>query len=348
MSSADFKMDSVFATGLTCQNCESELETSFIASTADVVIRCGNCGELFSPLQNTGAVDKNAWRSLWLGLASLLLFCFTGIPALYFGIKSLLRGRYTRTRPQDRRAAVAGIMLGGLFGIFGSFCVFGFGGAILVAILSNVTTESTEQARYILQGVASMNMPDELVSGRASKTFGSSDFSFVDDEDSDKRSLRFDFVFFPPAMTGSVATLNSQLRNKQLHTKGTYKKLSEELLKWNLGDRTIGVTKIVFEETRDEQPTIEICQYYGYSAVKSGIFGFAFLHSPADSGLTEQRIREFVESITPRENIDVRDRWKSMPKPPPKDVDESEDQQPAQGRVDKSPDARQSRIARIG
>ena len=330
MSSTDIKMDSVFAKGLVCQNCQSELVTDFISSSqsAEVVIRCGNCGEAFSPLQDSGVVDKNAWRSLWLGLASLVLICFTGIPAMYFGIKSLLRGRYTRTRPQDRRAAVAGTILGGLFGVFGSFCVFGLGGVVLVTYLSNANATTTEQTRHVLDGLATMNMPDELTVGRATKMLGSSIFRFGDNEDKNKANLRFDFMYFPPAMAGSVTTLNSQLRNEQLNSEATYKEVSEELLKWDLCGRTIGVTKIVLEETRDQQPATEVCLYYGFSSVKPGIFAVAFMHRPVDSGLSEQQIRELIESITPREKIDVSHRWKELAKFSSNEAEKPDDQEP--------------------
>jgi hypothetical protein len=316
MVSSEIKLDSIFVNGLVCEKCQSELVTDFISSSqsSDVVIRCGNCGELMSPLQNSVAVDKLAWRSLWLGLSALILLCFTGIPAMYFGVKSLLRARYTRTRPQDRRAAVAGTILGGLFGVFGSFCVFGLGGVILVTYLSNVNTSSMEQAKHILGGVANLNLPEEFVEGRASKVLGSNVFRFFDSDDNDQRNLRFDFLYFPPAMAGSVTTLNNQLRSKRLHSEANYQELSEEMLKWNLCGRSIGVTKIAFEETVDEQPATEVCLYFGYAAVESGIFGFAFVHRPANSGFTEQRIRELIESIAPPEQIDVSQRWKELSK----------------------------------
>ncbi len=331
MSSSDIKVDSIFTKGLTCQNCHSELVTDFIAASqsADVVIRCGNCGDVFSPLQNLLIADKYAWRSLWLGIASVVLICFTGIPAMYFGIRSLLRSQYKRTRPQDRRAAVAGTILGGMFGIFGSFCVFGIGGAILIAYLSQVEAETMEQAKHVLDGVVKMEMPEQFVEGRATKMFGASVFRFYDNGDSDKRNSRFDFLYFPPAMAGSVTTLNSQLRSKRLLSDANYKELSEEILQWDLCGRTIGITKVVFEETLDDQPPAEVCLYYGFSAVEPGIFGIAIAHRTADSGLTEQRIRELIESITPKEMIDVSQRWKEISKMNPNAANEPAKLEPA-------------------
>ena len=258
---------------------------------------------------------------------------------MYFGIKSLLRGQYTRTRPQDRRAAVAGTILGGLFGVLGSFCVFGIGGLVLLTYLSNANATTTEQTRHVLDGVATMNMPDELITGRATKMLGSSIFRFGDNKDKIKGNMRFDFIYFPPAMVGSVTTLNNQLRTKRLNSAANYKEVSDELLKWDLCGRSIGVTKIVFEETRDEQPATEVCLYYGFSSVKSGIFAVAFMHRPAESGVTEQQIRELIESITPREKIDVSHRWKELSKFEPNDDDTPDDQEPVEESDDEPEDA---------
>ena len=314
MSTVGTNTDSAIAQELVCQRCNTKLVTNFISASqsADVVIRCGNCGEVWSPLQGEIGVDKNAWRSLWLGLVSPLLICFTGIPALYFGIKSLLRTRYTRTRPRDRRAAIVGTIMGGLFGVFGSLCVFGIGGTVLAMFLSNVNASNFEQTSHILDGIVEVQLPDEIIDGRATKMLGASILRFGDEKEKNKGDVRFDIQYFPPSMAGSVTTLNGQLRDKEL-ARASYRKLEEEQLQWQLCGKRIVVTKLVREETDDEK-TSEVHHYYGYSSIESGVFAFAFLHRLPESGFDEARIRGFVESITPKQNIDVDQRWRELSK----------------------------------
>ena len=77
-----------------CLACGAQVFTDFGSSSksAKISLRCGNCGDLIGTGVKANAPrEKTASRSLWLGLSSIILLFFTGIPAIYYGIKSLLK-----------------------------------------------------------------------------------------------------------------------------------------------------------------------------------------------------------------------------------------------------------------
>ena len=114
-----------------CDKCKKDLCAVEIPD--DVQFRCSVCGHV--GFQNSSRDDhiqvQSAWWSLWLGLASIVLIFFTGIPAVYLGIKALLKMRYQKVTNLTRFAAVGGVAIGGVWGVMcggGLFVTVGFGG----------------------------------------------------------------------------------------------------------------------------------------------------------------------------------------------------------------------------
>ena len=109
-----------------CQHCKSKVVT--VGLNTGQQIRCANCLTIWTfGKVETDATDRLAWRSFWLGLSSILFLFFTGIPAIYYGVRSLLRMRFVKPKKRDRAAAIAGTTMGGCFGIFVSFFRFPVG-----------------------------------------------------------------------------------------------------------------------------------------------------------------------------------------------------------------------------
>lgn len=150
-----------------CLQCQAELLIDVYSSANS--IRCAACGSVAARNHESAEqANRLAWRSLWLGLSSIVFFCFTGIPAIWLGVRSLLQMRFTQKRIQDQRAAVVGIAMGVLFGILGSATV------LLVSLLMIVfswTTSSPDEPEEVLafqESIGRIEIPDaiEPVRGR--------------------------------------------------------------------------------------------------------------------------------------------------------------------------------------
>ncbi len=292
---------------LVCLVCGSELFTDFISESqsSKVSLRCGGCGDIVgSGIKANAPVDKRAWWSLWLGLSSILLLCLTGIPAIYLGIRSLLRMRYTSARLGDRRAAIAGILLGSTFGVIGGCCILGVGGASLFAIWSRDSTDNFAQTMIVLGGIAEVDMPAQINHGSATSVMNTNQFNFQDAKVLE-RSCRIVIVYYPPAMIGGTASLKMQLRSEKLRGDAAHKVLEEVPLKWEIAGKTTTVSKYILEEKifNDESEVKiknEVLQYVGYVSVKHGIYGVGCaVRQPNDVFPDEASIQAFFNSITP-------------------------------------------------
>ena len=144
---------------MNCPQCESILLTE-VFQTSNAV-RCAACGNV-AILQGQSSTQANqyAWRSFWLGLTSIVLLGLTGIPAILYGVRSLLQMRFVRSQKNDRRAAVAGIALGVLFGFVGTAVVALVGGFALVFTLVIEETKEPERVLEILATIGSIEVPE--------------------------------------------------------------------------------------------------------------------------------------------------------------------------------------------
>ena len=144
---------------MNCSNCESTLLTD-VFNTPNPV-RCSACGEISIPrIQNFNQVNRFAWRSFWLGLTSIVLLFLTGIPAIWYGIRSLRQMRFMRSQKNDRKAAIAGISMGLLFGILGSCIAALFGGFALIFTFLMEETKEPERIQEILAMAGTIEIPD--------------------------------------------------------------------------------------------------------------------------------------------------------------------------------------------
>ena len=167
-----------------CRHCNAELSTE--GAPPFRAYRCSGCRQLnfFVNKGRQYAGQETAWRSLWLGIitmlvmiaASVLLFTrwpwsagmlgllamATGAFALYFGIKPLLRNRYQEAPTSAKVAASSATVLGGCGGMFfGGFFGFVFLMVLVISMASVSTTEPNE-VRLQAEKYFQIEMGDEI------------------------------------------------------------------------------------------------------------------------------------------------------------------------------------------
>ncbi len=144
---------------MNCSNCESILLTDVFKTPNP--IRCASCGHVSIPqTKSSNQANRFAWRSFWLGLTSIVLLCLTGIPAIWYGVRSLLQMRFVRSQKNDRKAAIVGICLGLLFGFIGSGIVAMIGAFSLIFMFLVEETKEPERIQEILANIGTIDIPE--------------------------------------------------------------------------------------------------------------------------------------------------------------------------------------------
>ncbi len=287
-----------------CTHCASEMVLT--KSEPNATIRCSKCGFLTAPLDKKSVEkDRGAWWSLWLGLSSIVLLFLTGIPAVYLGVRSLLRMRHYNPRPGDRRAAIAGTSLGSFFGIIiGS--VVGF--LLFVVVLTLTTLEQTKdpaEIKQILSNFATIETPDSLLAYRGRVILNSQqEVIFQDHQKQRDATIRLEIGYLKPMFGANT----NQLRTSQigldfgvdLEPEGT----ADEKLKWRMCGEDVTVTRTrLVEEKPDTNGVIrKITRYYGMTTNKSGTYGLVVLLREPNNSLSEEDVRKIFESLLPVEH----------------------------------------------
>ncbi|QEG25134.1 DUF4190 domain-containing protein [Mariniblastus fucicola] len=146
---------------MNCPNCQSYLLVEVFGNSNP--IRCAACGNVSIPPNKAATqVNRFAWRSFWLGLSSIVLLFLTGIPAIWYGVRSLLQMRFARAQKSDRKAAVAGVALGVIFGIIGTGFVTIVGGVIILMMMMIEDTKDPARIEEILATIGSIDLPEDF------------------------------------------------------------------------------------------------------------------------------------------------------------------------------------------
>ncbi len=297
---------------IACPDCKTSLIVKGVPQGQQAI--CVNCHALFRVGEQVRtSADRLAWRSLWLGLSSIVLLFITGIPAIYYGIRSLLRMRYVKSQTADRVAAITGTALGGCFGLFGSVFGLTVGGLMGFVLLTMVRVEKTPEVAALFQQVFEAEIPQELIPSRGAEILNSMYFfDFYDAPQPIDRTFRLHLI----AQKSIIRTNNSQtinqLRDRVLNDRYQLKETGSEILTWSLGGDPIDVRKIEFEIIEDgffnpDDPASTssvgqtIVQYYGYSSSEQGKTGFSWIvKQPPHPTVPEARIKEWLAKLKPR------------------------------------------------
>ncbi len=304
-----------------CQNCQTELVSDGIVSGQQV--RCVHCRHVFCfGREEKLSADRLAWRSFWLGLASMCCIFFTGIPAIYFGVRSLLRMRFTKVRPRDRFAAAAGTVMGGCFGLFGG--LFAIASAAIIGVtfysLEHAKEPSAIQAMFDRSLVA--ELPSELVPWKGISVLESMYyFDFVDIVDEGARTVRVRIVCHKGVFQQPGGQVNADLKSCRIGEIDYSTPFHAEKLKWTILDEPVEVTKLYYQNTNEpgkvegtdsenglaDATTLEsrksaagtVVRYYGLIKQPQLLIGIAVVMQLPQPEMTEDRIRGLFSSVRP-------------------------------------------------
>ena len=276
-----------------CKNCDTNL--CAIEVPQNVQIRCSKCG--YITFMEGNADDfvqlKNAWRSLWLGLASIILIFLTGIPAVYFGIKALLKMRYQKVTSATKFAAIAGVVIGGIWGVLiGGAIALTVGFGLVVAYLGGSTTiNDPTLAIEKFNQIAKFEIPKESnlnVRLAAISLIKRSHIEFWDDEKftNSRNRLYFSYcnVFFTSQLGSRTSSRNNMRNGAADRILGNW---DDQLEK---GDES-KVDWMIHGESREVTKT----RYFGTIKVKN--------ESDADSEKGEEGIEKQNKDETEGENV---------------------------------------------
>lgn len=289
-----------------CQTCNSKLVTDGLQPGQR--FRCANCEAifLFGKTEKVPA-DKLAWRSLWLGLASILLIFFTGIPAIYYGVKSLLRMRFVKSKSSDRAAAVAGIATGGCFGLFFGFLALTILTIGLFAYLTHEEVEIAAEVQARCDQVFEFEAPEGFKPVKAETVLGiQSSFDFADDRDKIKRSARIHLRKIGSNLQTNKEQLIEALQSKSVNN-GFGKVRSTELLKWQMFGEETDVRKTIFEPSTEKENVVrhdgedyyvlETHQYFALVRKPEGFYGIVIVFEPENFNLSESDVKAIFENL---------------------------------------------------
>jgi hypothetical protein len=194
------------------------------------------------------SADRLAWRSFWLGLASLVFLFMTGIPAVYYGIRSLLRMRFSKPGPRDRFAAVSGTIMGAVFGLTGGFLVIMAGMLLAVGYYSLDIVSDPGQIRQQFESNFEPTPLGKLKPHRLASVFNSQYFfDFVDNRNSGQRNIRVHMIHCKPNMQQMRNQVIGHLSKRTVTSTLQLERRDSEILKWEMGGRQIDVRKTTFD-----------------------------------------------------------------------------------------------------
>ncbi len=239
---------------MNCPQCETGLLVEVFGTSNP--IRCPACTHvLIPPNQASTQVNQFAWRSFWLGLSSIFLLFLTGIPAIWYGVRSLLQMRFTRSQKSDKKAAVAGVILGVIFGILGTGLLVVAGAIIALMMMIIEETSNPDRMAEILAEIGTIEVPDgfQMVEAAGVKN----QLQRVDWRDGTKAKQsqgRIRLAMVSPKSPGGGALLNQPKISFQLHSDIEFDEegsISEEIL-WRFAGKPRNITKVT-EVAKDKK-----------------------------------------------------------------------------------------------
>ena len=281
-----------------CQTCNSKLVTDGLLPGQR--FRCASCKTIFrfGKIEKV-PTNKLAWRSFWLGISSIILMPITGIPAMYYGIRSLLRMRFVQTKPGDRAAAVIGTALGGCFGLFFGFLAMMVLGIGLASYMTYNTYDSPDEVTQRCDEIFEFEVPSGFKPVKAETALGlQKSFDFADKNDESQRTARLHLRYLGSAMQTNEARLIESLASKSV--KGEFGAVrSSELKRWTMIGEETDVRKTVFEASETNENIRETHHYFALMRVSTqGYYGMAIVFEPENFLLSEEDVKEIFASLS--------------------------------------------------
>lgn len=290
-----------------CQVCNSKLVTEGLTSGQQ--FRCANCHSLsrFGKVEKV-ATDRLAWRSFWLGISSMLLLMITGIPAIYYGVRSLLRMRFVRPERRDRAAAIIGTTLGGFFGIFvGFIAVCG----LMLGLINYLTYEQSTDAAEVAERCGQyfeFSSPDVVPTSASSTMYSQYLFDFADTPELENRKLVIRLAFIRAGLQPNDTVMTQQVRKKRCG-KTSFGATHEEakFTDWQFSGLPITVTKSVYSRSINpdtEEETMEETHrhYWGYIESNRNFYGMSVVFEPDTHGFSDSDVKKIFASTRVKSN----------------------------------------------
>lgn len=300
---------SVIARTYSCQTCNSLLLTRGVVPGQQ--IRCGRCGDIsrFGTVESV-PTDRLAWRSFWLGLSSIVLLFITGLPAIYYGIKSLMRMRFSKPKTSDRVAAIVGTSMGGCFGIVVGAMVLLVGGAFLFALATKYGSEDPAEIRQLLAESCELQVPEDAQPVAYQTVFMNSqrNFRFANSTERNQQSLYISL---------HTASSSMQVHRTQLLAiisgarKPSGKPFNSKKLKWTVNNEVCDVQKNTYRikpnlgSTDDENDDLDedafelVDHYYGIIPSETECFGLILSVNTTRRPMTESEVEAIWTSLRP-------------------------------------------------
>ncbi len=299
-----------------CQQCNTTLVGEGISQGQQV--RCAHCSHLFRlGDQASTSADKFAWRSFWLGLVSIIFLFLTGLPAIYYGVKSLLRSRFIQARPIDKAAAVAGTAMGGCFGILGGFTALIAAALAAVVFFTVSTLKDPAEIEQRYSTIFSHELSENLVPSDSVSVFNAQFFfEFSDAAEFKNRTFRLRQSFARAPMQATKGQTMAQLSHFGIDRNLITKEISSEKLPWTFHGEEISVrktvSKIVGYENDESELKIDgpptsadshapdpetVVQYIGFVKQGSRSSGFTAVVYQPNTFYSEEKIKSMIEQM---------------------------------------------------
>lgn len=279
---------------MNCQSCQAALLPTTTAR--EQLVRCGGCGNTFLPLMNEKSAiektDRMAKWSFWLGLSSLVLLMFTGIPALVLGIRSLRRMRFRAVDRREKFQALTGTLLGLVFGVFGGTC------AISIAVLAGYffssfeVTSDPEKVKALTDSVATFDNSLELIPMDGVAFLNFKILQYADQPkkaDAKVRMLLLEFHMQP-----NPQQINTILKDKFVGNKSEYLLPYSEKVDWTTSTGA-NVKLDIYEHVTDADD--RVLRYSSLQKSDMSWFGISITFQPTDSGITEEDVKKLFQSL---------------------------------------------------
>lgn len=291
-----------------CKHCNSKLVVTGIQPGQ--AIRCANCSSVtnFGIAEKKVAADHLAWRSLYLGIASIFLMFFAGIPAIYYGVRSLLRMRITRTKQTDQTAAAAGVVLGGCIGIcfWGMVLLIGISAAVVFSTYSE-SNEPDEVARMCSEEFE-IHAPESLEPWRAVSLLGIKEFYFYDrieNADGEKTRRMGLLAMSSPKNPQTDGAFMANLKTHRIG-RGNFSIKDSATLEWEFSGNPVDVKKLTFAKNSSAEDSSEVevktIQYYGIIDEPGRRYALSIIYDPKLMDISEEEIKEIFATakVLPR------------------------------------------------
>jgi hypothetical protein len=305
-----------------CKQCQSELEVTADSRIVNGPLRCAGCGFLFRIGAEYVSSNRFAWRSLWFGISSILLAFLTGIPAIYYGIRSFIQMARAPARSRDQTAAAVGIMLGCFGTVFVSILALTVSIGVIAAFFLTDGNTDPDEVLAMQQKICSVELPDELKPQMWSSTTEKHDRVYfyesrlIDEdgnlfepktpEDLKSKEYKADTIArigitrSIPQFEFNRANFHRDLKRMKLEEDWELKPIEtvSETLNWKMGGEDVAVTKTIATYS-DSLTTI---RYVGFLNAKvitlnSQDRGMAVIFKTPHGTLNEEKIKAMFGSF---------------------------------------------------